>query len=169
MQPYRKFMSFMMAIMIGLTLAKASPAQNGYLSQEGIRPKKIEWKTNLYAAYKQSLAERKPLVVFFYVYNGNYSTQFAQEVLYNSRMNVFADRAIFARIDVETDDAYGNVSKMINSLGLKEYPVVAVLDSGQDKIVERGHLTGYQRPEVFYAFFNNLLLKNSSVLGSTRK
>lgn len=134
-------------------------AQSAYSRQAQPAVKKIEWGTNLYAAYKQSVEEKKPLVVFFYVYSGNFSTQFAKNVLYTERMNAYAGRAVFARVDVEIDDQYKNAAKMISSLKLTEYPVVAVLDSWPDKIVERGHVTGFHEPQTFYTLFDDLLMK----------
>lgn len=159
MKTAKIFTAFVVALAMSFALTNRSMAQTTIKPQE----KPIEWQTNLFAAYKQSLTERKPLVVFFYVYSGNYSTQFAKEVLYTARMNSLVGRAIFARVDVETDDAYNNVSRMIKSLGLKEYPVVSVMDTWEDKIVERGHITGFHNSDNFYTLLNNLLLKNAAI------
>jgi hypothetical protein len=168
MRSQKIFVAFLVAMTITLTSLNTTQAQSAYRPQPTNSVKKIEWGTNLYAAYKESLASRKPLVVFFYVYSGNYSTQFARDVLYTTQMNAFANRAVFARVDVETDDGYKNVTKMIGSLGLTEYPAVVVLDCWPDKIVERGRLVGFQKPQMFYAFFNNLLLKKPSAQISRR-
>ena len=119
---------------------------------------RIQWQTNLHAAYKEALASRKPLVVFFHFKSSQWCQKLERGPLQSNNVNQLAKHAIFAAIDIDLDDSSKNVSNMLKQLDLKEYPVVAVMDVSATQIVERGHIQGYFEEGEFYARLSRLFL-----------
>src|SRR5688500_1168916 len=81
----------------------------------------IYWHNNIYEAYQKALKENKPLVVYFYFKGCGSCHKLENGALASSEVGTLANRAVFARVDIETDDSYKNISKIRDSLKLERY------------------------------------------------
>jgi thioredoxin-related protein len=147
-----------LTIIMTLTLALSAFAQSTAYSNG------IKWHSNIYEAYQKALKENKPLVVYFYFKGCGNCHKLENESFSSSEMGALADKAVFARVDIETDDSYKNISKLRDSLKLERYPVIAVLDVATDKIVERGRILGYFSNSEFYFHLSQVLLSSRQQL-----
>ena len=136
----RRGLTALLACLIGAAVAAAeAPAKP-----------KIEWKTDLWPAYQQAVKDQKPLVIYFYTDNSEWCDKMT-ETLADDRVQQFADRAIFVRVNGEKDeDAKGNVGRLKQQLtNFDRYPYVAVLQPFPDKLVDLGPIRGYWAADQF--------------------
>jgi thiol-disulfide isomerase/thioredoxin len=108
-----------------------------------IAPKSIEWSEQLFDSYQKALETGKPLLVEFSTEWCEHCKRLNEGPLASAEVKKYADRAIFARIDPEKDDANHNVSNMVNSLGIDRYPTTVVLKVKSDSLQEVGRIVGY--------------------------
>ena len=110
-------------------------------------PESIQWHTNVVSAVNRAAAERKPLVVFFYAEGEDgmlpWSRKLAEGPLASREVSAMQERAVFLKVNVDLDDAFGNVKKLKDGLKVKEFPTVAVLDSTPQGCVDRGQTVGF--------------------------
>ena len=111
--------------------------------QEVAPPKAIEWSEQLFDSYQKALETGKPLVVEFSTDWCEHCKRLNEGPLASAEVRKYADRAVFARIDPEKDDANHNVSNMVNSLGIDRYPTTVVLNVKADSLQEVGRIVGY--------------------------
>lgn len=133
-----------------LLTAGQGPAQQGPAASVG-------WETDLVVAWTKAVRERKPLVVYFYMVGCVYCEKLDKDVIAGKPLAAYAGRAVFARVDQAKDDKSKNVSKMLTSLGIERFPVVAVLDAQADVIKEVGRVTGYFPGEQFMKQFTGFM------------
>lgn len=119
--------------------------------------KKIEWITDLYTAYQKAVEKKKVMVVYFTGKWCKWCDKLDQDILPKPEFNALADKAVFAKIDADIDDANKNVSGMIKSLGIEKYPTVVALDASETDIVERGRVVGYHDLNEYLRQFKKIL------------
>ena len=130
-------------------------------------PAGITWHRNVSQAYKRAQAESKPLVVYFYdeVLQNEHANlrKFEEEVLASRELAAYRDRAVFVQVDIALDDAQGNAKKLIESLDVKEFPAVAVLECHADQLVTTGQFRGTVEKTKFVTHFRSFIV--ASMIG----
>jgi hypothetical protein len=145
--------------LIHLAAANSQAILDEFLGDWTLWPEgnRIAWDTDLFGAYRRASTAGKPLVVYFYFETCNNCALLARNVLGAGTINGLAGQAVFAQVDVEKDDDKKNISRMVTSLGLESYPVVAVLDASVSQIKERGRIAGYIELGEFTGTLGSLL------------
>ena len=130
-------------------------------------PAGVVWHRNIMQAYNRAQAESKPLVVYFYDVVPQDALaevrKFEEEVLASRELAAFRDRAVFVQVDTALDDAQGNVKRLIESLDVKEFPAVAVLECHADQLVIDGQFRGTVEKTKFLTHFRSFFV--ASMIG----
>lgn len=127
------------------------------------QPREIQWKTDLYNAYKEATTSGKPLVVEFSTEWCKYCQLLNDTTLKSNEVKDYSGKAVWARVDAEKDDANHNVSSMLKALGVDRYPTVVVLDvskkdaNGNPQITEVGRIVGYYDGQKFAKKLSELM------------
>ncbi|MFN0019772.1 MAG: thioredoxin fold domain-containing protein [Pirellulaceae bacterium] len=121
----------------------------------------INWGTNIVTAYQKALQEGKPLVVHLDQYLSGERTPFckkmAEETLNGEVLGCYAPHAIFVRVDRNSVDP--EVKKVVDSLQIKDVPVVVLMDAQKEQLKEVVRYTGYYTQDEFLTEFPEGLIK----------
>lgn len=147
----------LVGLLLCVLFAGSASAHSSNVQFPGANAKPIAWYGSVWAAFTDAMAQKRPLVVYFYVRGGKYCAEFERTSLNDLRVQSLSQRGVFARLDCESDDAHNNVSTLIQQLGIKDYPTVVVLECYSDKLVERGRITGSVSPTDTYTQLDKLL------------
>jgi hypothetical protein len=144
------------AVLVWANVALAAHAEEPPASE-------IVWRIGLYQGFKQACREQKPLVVFFFNRNCK-PCDAMMGTLFDKRLGVLGDSAIFIYQDAEDEDTKGNVRLLIDRLGIKEVPTVVVLQVREHMIEEVGRVLGYNSPEETLRQLRPMLRRSSAVV-----
>lgn len=117
-----------------------------------------EWSKDLFASYKQAIAENKPLVVEFSQESCAWCVKLNKDTMNSDQVKYAVQDAVRCRIDPEKDDdAKHNIQQLQRDLGVDRYPTTLVLDVSKNSIQERGRIVGYFEPNEYSKRLNNLM------------
>ncbi|HZS45619.1 MAG TPA: thioredoxin family protein [Blastocatellia bacterium] len=129
----------------------------------------IQWRTNLFGAFTDAMAQHKPMLVYFYNEEGPWCRKLQSEVFTSPEIRTLADKAVFVKVPDGLDDQSGNAKKLRDSLNITQYPTVAVLDPSPEKIVERGRVVGFYDSKSYYFQVTKILLIQPSIGGQAKQ
>ncbi|WP_374571184.1 thioredoxin fold domain-containing protein [Phenylobacterium sp.] len=109
-------------------------------SGDGVPGRRIGWYVDdALLAYKRALDEHKPMVLVFGERWCGYCGDMIAQALTCPNVNALSGQAVFAYSEASVDKGAATIA---NSLGIKKYPTVAILEPDPNMLRERGRMEG---------------------------
>ena len=126
---------------------------------------RIDWFVNdARGAYKQAVAQGKPLVLVFGTSGCGFCQKLLTEVLPCNSVNRLAARAVFAYSEPVSDRAAGHIAA---KLQVTQAPTISVIEPAKGTFEERARITGYFSATQVSGDLEKFLSARTSQKGST--